>query len=231
MFPFHIDLQSINIISVIVRIFLAVLLGGILGMERESKNHPAGFRTYSLVCLGSAVVMMTNQYVVTSFGTGDPARLGAQVISGIGFLGAGTIIVTSHNRVRGLTTAAGLWAAACMGLAIGIGFYSGAICAAIGIMVVMILLYKVDAKIMTRSKVMRLYTIFDNVDGFEQFNNVCAQKELTIHDLNITKNKRNKDSDNMVAVFTVKSRKNFSHVEIIRELSDIETLKYIEELH
>ena len=105
-------LQGINYFSITVRILLSVIIGGALGFEREQKRHPAGFRTYILVCLGAALVMMTNQYVFETFHTGDVSRLGAQVISGIGFLGAGTIIITGRNQVRGLTTAAGLWASA-----------------------------------------------------------------------------------------------------------------------
>ena len=120
-------LREINIVSIIVRLMLATLVGGVLGLERERKNRPAGFRTYMLVCLGAALVMMTNQYVFQVYEMSDPVRLGAQVISGIGFLGAGTIIVTGQNKIKGITTAAGLWAAACCGLAIGIGFYELAI--------------------------------------------------------------------------------------------------------
>lgn len=120
-------LQGINLVSVPVRIALSLLVGGLLGIERGRKNRPAGFRTYMLVCLGSTLVMMTNQYVYQTFSTSDPVRLGAQVISGIGFLGAGTIIVTGRNQIKGITTAAGMWTAAACGLAIGIGFYYGAI--------------------------------------------------------------------------------------------------------
>lgn len=102
------DLYELNTITILVRILLAVLIGGLIGMERGMKNHTAGLRTYILVCLGSTMVMMTNQYVTENIGGGDPTRLGAQVISGIGFLGAGTILVTNRNRVKGLTTAVGL---------------------------------------------------------------------------------------------------------------------------
>ena len=100
------------------------MLGGIVGVEREKKGRPAGLRTYMLVCSGSALVMMTNQYLAVCYPQVDVSRMASQVISGIGFLGAGTIILTGKNQVRGLTTAAGLWAVACLGLAIGIGFYS-----------------------------------------------------------------------------------------------------------
>ena len=119
-------LRDLNVASISLRIVLSILIGGILGIERGRKNRPAGLRTYILVCLGSALVMMTNQYVYITFDTGDPVRLGAQVISGIGFLGAGTIVLTGRNKIMGITTAAGLWTAACSGLAIGIGFYEGA---------------------------------------------------------------------------------------------------------
>lgn len=121
--------SELNPVSIIVRIVLSVVCGGILGIERGKANQSAGMRTYILVCLGATMVMLTGHYMFDKFSTGDPARLGAQVISGIGFLGAGSIIVEGKTRVRGLTTAAGLWTAACIGLAIGIGFYIGGLIA------------------------------------------------------------------------------------------------------
>ena len=117
------SLRDLTYTEIATRIILSVLFGGILGMERGMKNRGAGLRTYMLVCLGSCVVMMTNQFLYQSYQSGDPARLGAQVINGIGFLGAGTIIVTKRNQIKGLTTAAGLWTSACAGLALGIGLY------------------------------------------------------------------------------------------------------------
>ena len=117
-------LYEINLLSVSLRLILALLFGGIIGLERGSNRHPAGFRTHILVCVGAALAMMTNQFILQQFDTGDPARLGAQVITGVGFLGVGTILVTGRHKIKGLTTAAGLWASACLGLAIGIGFYS-----------------------------------------------------------------------------------------------------------
>ena len=118
-----------------LRIILALLMGGLIGMERERKRRPAGFRTYMLVALGAALTVILSQYldyminnpwaeISASIGVKtDASRFGAQVINGVGFLGAGTIIVTGRQEVKGLTTAAGLWASACMGLAIGAGFY------------------------------------------------------------------------------------------------------------
>ncbi len=128
-----------------VRLALAGVFGGIVGFEREHSHRPAGFRTHILVSVGSALVMLTSSFVFEEYKgltNLDPARLGAQVISGIGFLGAGTILREGFS-VRGLTTAASLWAVSCIGLAVGIGYYEGAIIATIFIMITLYMLKKV----------------------------------------------------------------------------------------
>ncbi len=163
------NLADINLLSVIIRVLLALLIGGLIGLEREAKNHPAGSRTYILVCEGACLAMMTNQYIVETFRTGDPARLGAQVVSGIGFLGAGTILVTHNNRIRGLTTAAGLWAAGCVGLAIGIGFYEGAIVVGIMLLFVMTIFKRFDEKVLKHSKYVRVVLNFNVENGMLNF--------------------------------------------------------------
>ena len=150
-------LREITVYSVAVRILSAVLIAGILGMEREKKSRAAGLRTYILVCMGSCLIMLTNQYIYQTTGAGDPMRLGAQVVSGIGFLGAGTIVVTRHSHIRGLTTAAGLWASAGVGLALGIGFYEGALIAAFAIFVTMTLLQQLDSRVHRNTKTMEVY--------------------------------------------------------------------------
>ena len=100
-------LNKFNGVSVFVRLILALILGALLGIERERKQRPAGLRTYTLVCLGSALAAVTNEYICTIYPSADPARIPAQIVSGIGFLGAGTILVTKEHQVKGLTTAAG----------------------------------------------------------------------------------------------------------------------------
>ena len=138
-------LRSLTLSSILCRTLLSVFWGGLVGTERGMKNRPAGMRTYMLVALGACMVMMTNQYVAQAYHTGDPVRLGAQVVSGIGFLGAGTIVVTKHNQIKGLTTAAGLWAAAGVGLAVGIGLYEVAVSGAVLIFLILTALQRVDA--------------------------------------------------------------------------------------
>ena len=109
--------------AVLIRVLASILIGGLIGLDRTMKNRPAGLRTYMMVCAGSCLIMMTNQYIYQYTGAGDPMRLGAQVVSGIGFLGAGVIIKDNKNsKVRGLTTAATLWCDASIGVLCAGGF-------------------------------------------------------------------------------------------------------------
>lgn len=124
-------LKEPNLIALLVRTMLVIICAGIIGYDRNAHGAAAGFRTHILVCLGAMIAMSTGQYAVMYY-TADVTRIGAQVVSGIGFLGAGSIIV-NKRRITGLTTAAGLWASACIGLAIGIGFYEGAIIGAFAV--------------------------------------------------------------------------------------------------
>jgi len=137
------------LIDIVLRLLVAAILGGIIGYERETENKPAGFRTNMLVCIGSALVMVTSQFIFNQYQgltNLDPARLGAQVISGIGFIGAGTII-RDGLHVRGLTTAASLWVVACIGLAVGIGFYWGAIITTLFILLILMVMKKIEERI------------------------------------------------------------------------------------
>ena len=120
-------LQDFNIVSITVRLVLAMLLGGTIGLERGKQGRAAGMRTHIFVCLGATLTTMIGYYSVDHIGTGDPLRVAAQVISGIGFLGVGTILLKGRFQITGLTTAAGLWCAAAIGIALGAGFYEGAI--------------------------------------------------------------------------------------------------------
>ena len=117
-------LRELNTGSVILRMVIATLAGAVIGLERSAKNRPAGFRTHILVCLGAAVAMMTGLFVFLRLRMStDVSRLSASVISGLGFIGAGTIVVTKKMSIKGLTTAAGLWTTGIIGLAVGAGFY------------------------------------------------------------------------------------------------------------
>ncbi len=161
MLPVLAPLRELTFLSVVVRFLCATLCGAVIGFERGRTHHTAGLRTHIVVCIGSASVMILNQYLLTYFQTpSDPARLGAQVISGIGFLGAGTIVVTGHQRgrqIKGLTTAAGLWASACMGLVVGSGYYEVAIIMCVLLFAVIATLSRLSDRYFRDSIVVRYY--------------------------------------------------------------------------
>lgn len=140
-------LSEFNEVSVVIRIFLAMLLGGGIGMEREKSKRPAGFRTHILVCVGSCMTALIGLFSCYEFGSmSDPLRISAQVVSGIGFLGVGTILVKEHDHITGLTTAAGLWTTAAIGIACGFGFYLGAVLGTLVVALTAAILFKLEAR-------------------------------------------------------------------------------------
>ncbi len=176
-------------VQILIKLVLATICGGIIGFEREHKRRPAGFRTHILVCLGATLVMMVNEYISNNYSGVDPARLGAQVISGIGFLGAGTIIVTGRKQVKGLTTAAGLWASACMGLAVGAGFYLGAFLTCMFIFFVMTMLSKFDGYLISTSRVVNLYLELGENKDIGAFIAALKSKGVKITEMEINRMK------------------------------------------
>lgn len=222
-------ISELNSVSIIIRFSLAVLCGGLIGIERGRKGQAAGCRTHMLVCIASALVMMTNIFVVKEFSPqSDPTRIGAQVVSGIGFLGAGTIIVTTKNQIRGLTTAAGLWASACMGLAIGVGFYKLAIIGNIFIFLVIAILNKFDRAVYGKSKSMEAYVELDNSHVLSKLISYARKNDFEIRNIQVIKNK-GLDTTKIAALFSLKSKNNWNHSEVIADLSEIEGVSYIEE--
>ncbi len=140
--------DSFNLV-VILRLVVAAILGGIIGFERSGNRHEAGLRTHIIVCLGAAAVMIIGEQMSIRY-FGDPARLSAQVISGIGFLGAGSIILDG-SRIRGITTAAGIWTTACIGIVVGAGYYITAISVVALMMIAMLGLRSFGQKLQNRS--------------------------------------------------------------------------------
>ena len=166
--------------QIILKLLLATLFGGALGYDRERRRMPAGFRTYMLVCLGSTLVMMTNQYVAEIYGGVDVTRMGAQVISGIGFLGAGTIIVTRNNRVHGLTTAAGLWTAACIGLAIGVGYYAAAIVCGILVVFDLVVVQSLQEKFRVSRRIIDIYIECEKIEDIQNLFSFLREQNIKV---------------------------------------------------
>ena len=194
------SLRGASLAALVVKLTFAVIFGGIIGLERGRKRRPAGFRTHILVCVGATMAMCISRYCVEVLGiTVDVSRLGAQVINGIGFLGAGTIIVTRRQEVKGLTTAAGLWACACMGLAVGAGFFECALMAFAAIIMSTTLLDKVEKLITSRSLNMNINVIVTETSVIHDVHDVLRGMNLKIFDSEIT-NVRDlaKESTNVV---------------------------------
>lgn len=198
------NLNELNTITIIFRMLLAILIGGIIGTERDMKNRAAGMRTHMLVCMGAAIVMMTNEYIYILYDNPniDITRMGAQVVSGIGFIGAGTILVTSDNRIKGLTTAAGLWAAAALGLAIGIGFYEIAIIGGITIIAVVTLMQPFKDFVLSRTSHSDLTLMIHSKDGFSSFLHYTVQAEIRILNIQV-ENEMQSDNKNTELIFIV----------------------------
>ena len=223
------EIREVTYLAVALRIFAAVIIGGLLGLERGMKNRAAGLRTYMLVCVGACVIMLTNQFIFQNYGVGDPVRMGAQVVSGIGFLGAGTIIVTRRSQIKGLTTAAGLWASAGVGLALGIGFYEAAVAGAVAIFVIMTLLQRMDDKMHKKNRVLEVYLELSSDISLGDFLRQVRQQEIDISDI-----QREQESDAEAGIRAyialIRVKKRLDHVNITEMLQSIPGVVYVEEL-
>lgn len=154
------------LLEVVIKSVAAVIIGGIIGSERARHGRAAGMRTHILVCLGAALTAMTGVFLSKEMGTGDAMRISAQVVSGIGFLGVGMIIIKNNNVVSGLTTAAGIWATSIVGIALGYGFYMGAAIVAVLMLLSMVLLARFE-----RAK-RRTEAVYVEIDDMSKTNEV-----------------------------------------------------------
>ena len=193
------------------------------------KRRGAGIKTHVLVCLGATLVMMTGQYIVDCFGTRqEVARLGAQVISGVGFLGVGTIIVTGRNQVRGLTTAAGLWACACIGLALGIGFYEGAFVMLVLVLVTFVGLARLDRYVYMHSRVLELYIEVDSAKSIVELRKQLRKMDLRIAGFETMETMIR--GDDTAVMTSIELAGPHMHDSTIQAIRDIEGVVYVEEL-
>ncbi len=225
----HYMLSQVNIASIAFRLFLSIILCGAIGMERGLRNRPAGFMTYLLVGCGSALIMITNQYIATIYTNVDPTRMASQVVSGIGFLGAGTIITTSKNEIRGLTTAAGIWAAAAVGLAVGIGFYGGAIIGSIFIIFSLMYLKKIDLYIKTHAKTMEIYLEYNEEFSMQNLSLYTEQSHFEIFDMEAGKIET-LNGEFGTLTFDVNFHHKVNHIKIIEEIRQLPGILYVREV-
>ena len=223
------ELREVTYLAVIVRLAAAVIFGGLIGLERGIKNRPAGLRTYMLVSVGACMIMLTNQYLYQVTQNGDPMRLGAQVVSGIGFLGAGTIIVTKHNQIKGLTTAAGLWASAGVGLALGIGFYEAAAVAGLCVFFILTVLQRWDNRIHRRARFLELYLEISEDLRLSTLTKALRELDFVVQTVEFDRGALPQDSTRALTV-ALKANKREDHVALLERISSIEGVVYLEEL-
>lgn len=206
------------------KLLVACLLGGLIGYQRESSHRPAGLRTHILVCVGSALVMVTSEYIfnvykgVTNL---DPARLGAQVISGIGFLGAGTIL-RDGSTVKGLTTAAGLWAVSCIGIAIGAGFYSGGITAALLVYLTLLISKDWDVAIDKKGYSNKIKISVPNTPGtIGKIESMLSEKNISIKTMKVIPSSNNENLDFIIYINSPDSKIREDIATLLKESDDV----------
>ena len=221
------ELRELTYLAIALRIFSAVILGGLIGLERGMKNRAAGLRTHMLVCVGACLVMVTNQFIYQTTGTGDPVRMGAQVISGIGFLGAGTIMVTRRHQVKGLTTAAGLWTAAGVGLALGIGFYEAAIVGSVAVFCVMTLMQKMDNRVHRKTKDFDLFVELTPALSFGNFLKEMRKLEIEVAEVQ-KEPSTDAESGNRAYLLAMHTKDRRLHIDVLEEIQTIEGVSYTE---
>lgn len=213
--------NNLSYFEMFLKLFLAAIVGGFIGYQRENTHRPAGLRTHILVCVGSALVMVTSEYIYERYKgttTLDPARLGAQVISGIGFLGAGTIL-RDGSTIKGLTTAAGLWAVSCIGIAIGAGFYFGGISAAVLVYITLLLSKDFDVGLDSKNSIKKIKIIAANRPGFiGEIENTLTEVQISIRSIKII----SKKSDSIKLLIAVICPSNITHKKILNTLCNIE---------
>ena len=226
------------LISSLMRLSAAALCGSIIGVERHIKGHSAGIRTHTVICIGSALTMMISQYLLFLSATvdslvgsisSDVSRLGAQVISGVSFLGAGTIILTGSAQIKGLTTSAGLWAAACMGLAVGAGFYIGALIVCIYIILSISLLAKLESRLISNSGKINLLIALSSLSDLSRL--TLSLKDIGVEIQNIDINKTTGDSSVSTEIsLCINLMDKIKHYELVESLSSLEYVSAVEEI-
>ena len=215
-------------LTVTVRLALAVICGGIIGIERERKRRPAGFRTHILICLGAAMTTLTGQYLMFLGATADPARLGAQVIAGVGFIGAGTIIITKRRQVKGLTTAAGLWTAAIVGLCCGAGYFEGAVITTLVVILAELVLARVEYFVVSNARAFNIFVEYSESGKLANIIDTIKKSGGYIVDLEITKN--SSEGKNPCATFSLQAPRKIGHQALMARIAHLDGVVSVEEL-
>ncbi len=227
---FLLFLQGTDHIAVAIRLIMATIFGGLVGWERIVTHHNAGIKTFALVSLGSAVATVLNIYLANLPEMGaDVSRIPAGVVSGIGFLGAGTILVTGKKQIKGLSTAATLWVTACMGMALGAGFLDAGILAFLLIVFANVILLQISDRVENNSKYMSIYIEVPKNRGVNKLTNAINEQGFSIMSMEKSKEKPLQSSDAGLIIDIALDRKR-SHKELISMFNNLDYVNYVEEV-
>ena len=217
-----------NLLGIFVRLGVATLAGVLIGFERGVKNKVAGIKTHVLVCVGAALCMVVGQYTYLQIpGSADITRIGSGVVSGVGFLGVGTII-TGNHEVRGLTTAAGLWACACIGLAAGIGFIEAVFVALVFVMFTLLVLQYIDQGMI---KLQKDYSLYVEVDENHNVKHLLhALRKLGVVYTSVRFEKSAAPGDGPIVILTVVTDRVGQKDELLESLNDLDYVRYVEDI-
>ena len=238
MFPFFDSLREFSFAAVVLRLLLAMLCGGVIGFGRSRKNCAAGLRTYILISLGAALCVLITLYeyrMLHSVWAADTAaagekfdasRLAAQAITGIGFLGAGTILKSAHQQVSGLTTATGLLATVCMSLASGAGFYECVILALLMIELVLNVMTPLESRFKRRLRNITLSVEMDTVENVDAVSAAIEEARATIHEVDVES-----VTEPVSAIFILQmDRSNSSHSAMLSSVAELDCVRSVQEL-
>ena len=235
-------LSSFNLVTVFVRLALAMACGGVVGFGRSRQKQNAGLRTYMLTACGAALAvllacyeyeMMNGQWapIVEAVGMKfDASRYAAQVVSGIGFLAAGTILSSGHQQVTGLTTAAGLFTSVCMGMAAGAGMYACVLCVLFILIVVLDVMYPLESAFKRRLRNMTIYVEFASIEDLDEITDVIHKANATIYDIDVERTKREGNKYPSAVIVLQMGRDNASHSGMLSTVAEIPCVHTIHEL-
>jgi putative Mg2+ transporter-C (MgtC) family protein len=212
-------------VSVIVRLFLAILLSGLIGMERSKVGRAAGLRTHILVCLGATIASMTGLYINSYYGSGDATRIAAQVISGISFLGAGTILVKNKSIVTGLTTSACIWVVGTIGIAVGYGFYEAAVLGAFLIFFITKAFSSLDTKLRHNMKEVLIYVEFISSKSLNETLSKMKNLGIEIENVKLVQSKTH-IQDGIGADMVIHVNKNKYVDDLMEQINDLDNVKF-----
>ena len=222
------DLYKFNDTTALIRLLMALVASGILGMERTRKLRPAGMRTYMLVCIGACSTVLAGLSLFEAYGPGfDPARMSSQVISGIGFIGAGTIMVTPRQKVRGLTTAAGLWAVACLGINIGVGNYAVSLGVFLAMLINMLMADKLELVFYRHLKRIHVTIFITSMSILPSIREMLAPHDITLSNLEFGEAV---EGQGVALTCFLRLKKHGNHQAIIGQLEKIPGILHIEML-